>query len=119
MRAFACLCLLLLTSCAGAEPADAVALEGETVTVACGICFWGLNGGRGCEWAVEIDGQHHLVQGKVPHGHVNHGPDGMCNMHRQAVLTGKLKGDRFVTSQFDLLPATDVPEKPRFTTEDH
>jgi len=94
-------------------------LEGATVTVGCGRCIFGMEGLKSCPWAVELEGKHYLVQGPLPEDHATHAPDGICNMRRQAIVDGQLKGDRFVATRFELLPAKDVPTSPRFTTDAH
>lgn len=116
-RAFA---LTLLMACGGGELAS---LEGETVDVACGMCVYKLGAGTtGCYWSMDHEGTARpiIAPGLLPKDHENHAPDGMCNMKRQAVVTGKVYDNRFVATSFDLLPAkTDtVPEAPEFTPED-
>lgn len=94
-------------------------LEGATVTVGCGRCIFEMEGLKGCPWAVELEGKAYLVQGPLPDDHSTHAPDGICNMRRQAIVDGQLKGDRFVATRFELLPARDVPANPRFKTDAH
>jgi hypothetical protein len=73
----------------------------------------------GCFWAIEIGERHYPVSPKdLVVGHENHGPEGMCNMSRQARVDGEVKGGRFLASRFELLPATDVPIVPTFTPAD-
>ncbi len=90
----------------------------QTVTVACGACQFGMEDAGGCKWAAEIDGQHYMVNGPLPHDHNSHAPDGMCNMKRQAKVAGTIRDDLFVASSFELLPAEGVPEQPKFDETD-
>lgn len=105
--------LFLLPGCKSGD-----AVPEQTITVACGMCIWGMTNTEGCEWAAELDGAHYLVRGPVPHDHVNHAPDGMCNMKRQAVVAGSIRGDLFVASKFDLLPASGAPDAPKYSDQD-
>ena len=84
-------------------------LSGETVPAACGLCIFKMEGLRGCHWAIEVDGKYYLAEGVLPQSHQPHGPDGMCNMPRQAVVDGDLLNGKFVATRFDLKPATNVP----------
>ncbi len=86
--------------------------------MACGTCVYRLPGGRGCYWAVALDGEHYPVAGATPPDHDNHAPDGMCNMERRARISGELRGENFVASRFELLPATEVPDDPRYDEHD-
>ena len=104
-------------ACDGDAPERAI--ENREVTTACGRCVFGLPEATvGCPWAVEIDGRRYLVQGRVPEGHQNHAPDGICNMPRRAVVDGRIRGDKFISTRFELKPAEKVPQKPRFTPKD-
>ena len=96
-------------------------LENETLTVACGSCVFEMEEADGCPWAAQVDGKYYFVLGNVPppESHDSHAPDGMCNMPRQAVVSGELRKHNLVVSKMDLLPAENVPENPRFKTADH
>lgn len=89
------------------------------VTVACGRCVFAMEEAKvGCPWAVELDGKHYIIQGQVPQDHMSHAPDGICNMPRRAIVSGQVRGDRFVATKVQLKPAEAVPSTPRFTPED-
>lgn len=108
---------LLSSSCKPGEPEQVV--ENREVTTACGRCVFGMAEATvGCPWAVEIDGRRYMVQGRVPEAHENHAPDGICNMPRRALVDGRIRGNRFIASRFELKPARNVPAKPRFTPDD-
>lgn len=72
---------------------------------ACGECKLGLKG-NSCDLAVRIHGKSYFVDGV----HIDslgdaHAKDGFCNSIRKAQVQGQIKGDRFVASYFNLLPA--------------
>lgn len=98
------------------EPA--VEIRSQKVTVACGTCIFKLPNGRGCYWAVELDGKHYPVTGDVPKDHENHAPTGMCNMKRSAILSGETSGNTFIATRFDLQPAESASVEPQYTEED-
>lgn len=108
---------LLMTGCA--DESDSVTITDREVTVACGRCVFAMEEAKvGCPWAVELDGKRYIIQGEVPQDHVNHAPDGICNMPRRAIVSGRVRGDRFISTKLELKPAQDVPTAPRFTPED-
>ena len=82
------------------------------------MCLFSMKEAHGCMWAVEIDGVNYLVNGELPRDHDNHAPDGMCNMTRQVVVDGQIRGDHFVATRFELLDPSAVPEKPTYTPDD-
>ncbi len=103
------------------EPPPPIALSGEVATVACGFCRFKIEGARmPCFWAVRIGDDHFAVKGEQPKKHDNHAPDGMCNIERQARLTGKVVGGSFVATKFELLDVdpTTVPAKPEYSDAD-
>lgn len=79
----------------------------QTVEAACGQCQFGMKGKSGCDLAVRIDGKSYFVDGTDIHKHGDaHAVDGFCSTIRKADVVGEIKGDRFVVSEFKLLPAT-------------
>ncbi len=106
---------MVLAGCLG-DPGTSVV--NRTVTAGCGLCLYSMPEAGGCAWAVEIDGTTYLATGALPRDHENHAPEGMCNMKRQVVVDGNIRGDRFVATRFDLQAPGTVPEKPRYTPED-
>jgi hypothetical protein len=110
--------LLLLLGCAlpAAQPAES--LRDQTVEAGCGMCQYSIVESRGCYWAIQWRGEVLVVQGQTPANHDNHGPDGMCNMTRQAVVSGHAKGGQFYAQKFKLLPAGHLPAQPRFSDQD-
>lgn len=110
--------VLLYGSLAACNADEGRTLKDATVTVACASCVFQMEGAVGCPFAAEIEGEHYMIQGRVPEGHESHAPDGICNMRRQAKVDGHLRDGKLITTRLELLPATEVPQHPRFTTED-
>jgi hypothetical protein len=114
------LVLIPLTGCLG-EPAEtptlpaaseaALALDGTVYTDAtaeasCGQCQFDLGSDAGelaCDLAVRIDGVALFVEGTGIDDHGDsHGDDGFCNAIREAKVSGKVAGGRFVSDAFAL-----------------
>ncbi|MCC7335413.1 MAG: hypothetical protein IT422_09960 [Pirellulaceae bacterium] len=114
MRLTALLCVLLLsigcqrsTDLANDTAADnhPVQLVAQVVEASCGECQFDMEG-TGCDLAIRIDGKSYFVDGSKMGDHGNaHGEGGMCNTVRKAKVTGKVTGERFVATAFELLPA--------------
>ena len=80
----------------------------QIVEVSCGQCQFGMKGKAGCDLAVRIDGKSYFVDGTDINKHGDaHAADGFCSAVRKAEVVGEVKNDRFVVSEFKLLP-TDV-----------
>lgn len=70
-------------------------IKNETLEAACGVCLYKMPGVKGCPLAVMIDGKPYLVEGaKWP----NHD---YCDRKCQAVVTGKLEGDKFIATSLE------------------
>lgn len=95
------------------EPAGTEVTD-RTLRVACGSCQLQVEEHSGCYWAAEIDGRVVPVSGPaIPADHDAHGPDGMCSMVREAVVSGTLYESHVSVTRFDLVPV-EVPEgRPR------
>jgi len=92
--------LLALAACGsgGTEVAD------RTVEVGCGTCQLEVEG-EGCWWAARLDGRAVPVRGDaLPEDHDGHAPDGMCNVTRDAVVSGTLYETYFLATKFELQP---------------
>ena len=77
----------------------------QVVETACGQCQFGMTGKGGCDLAVRIDGKGYFVDGTDINKHGDaHAADGFCSAIRKAEVVGEIKGDRFVVSEFKLLP---------------
>ena len=78
----------------------------QIVEVSCGQCQFGMKGKAGCDLAVRIDGKSYFVDGTDINKHGDaHAADGFCSAVRKAEVVGEVKNDRFVVSEFKLLPA--------------
>jgi hypothetical protein len=78
--------------------------KSQIVEAACGQCQFGMEG-FGCELAVRIDGKPYFVDGTSIDSHGDaHANDGFCAAIRKATVVGELKENRFVVSEFTLLP---------------
>ncbi len=96
--------MALLWACA---PSDGLEVRDRVVPAACGSCVFGMEGAKGCFWAVEIDGAFRAVGGLHPSDDMveAHGAEGMCSVERKARVDGNLRPDgRFVATRFELLP---------------
>jgi len=82
-----------------------VPLTDQTVPAACGMCVFKQMDVPACYWAVEWKGEYYPVNGLTPADHDAHGPQGMCRMQREAVVTGKLRSGQLFADSFELLPA--------------
>lgn len=109
------LALIAVSSAVGCRSSATKRLRGETVEAGCAMCLFAMEGVRGCIWAVHIDGKPYLAEGNLPRYHEAHAPDGMCNVMRQAVVSGELVHSKFVAQTFDLMPAAHIPANPKFT----
>ena len=120
-RRSALVCVALALSAAlGCRSKPGTRLRDETVPAACAMCIFKMEGVRACLWAVEIQNQYYLAEGKLPKQHDAHGPEGMCTMEREAVVDGELIHGKFVATRFDLKPAVHVPgQAARAPTHEH
>lgn len=77
----------------------------QIVETACGQCQFGMKGKTGCDLAVRINGKSYFVEGTDINKHGDaHAKDGFCSAVRKAEVVGEVKQDRFVVSEFKLLP---------------
>jgi hypothetical protein len=83
----------------------------QIVEASCGQCQFKMKG-HGCDLAVRIDGKSYFVDGTALDSHGDaHAKDGFCSKVRKAEVVGELKNDRFVVSQFKLLPEAKKTKK--------
>ena len=100
----------LLAGCAAEskKPSGDGSREAETaprtnVVAGCATCIFDMPGVTGCKLAVKIDGAPYLVTGADMDDLGDaHAWDGLCNTARDAVVEGKIEGDRFVATHFKL-----------------
>ncbi len=78
--------------------------KSQIVEAACGQCQFSMEG-YGCELAVRIDGKSYFVDGTSIDSHGDaHADDGFCAAIRKAAVVGEIKDNRFVVTEFKLLP---------------
>lgn len=76
------------------------------VEAGCGMCQFGLKD-KDCLLAIRKDSKVLHVKGTGIDDHGDaHGDDGFCNATHRAWVQGRMKGDTFVVSYFDLIPKT-------------
>ncbi|MEO5776382.1 MAG: DUF6370 family protein [Flavobacterium sp.] len=81
----------------------------QIVEAACGQCQFGMKGKAGCDLAVRIGDKSYFVDGTDIHKHGDaHAADGFCSAVRKAEVVGEVKNDRFVVTEFKLLPVAAV-----------
>jgi hypothetical protein len=107
------LLIATLFSVVSCQSEPAMVLTQQTVTVGCGRCIFDMQDVEGCPWAAEIDGKHYLMSGALP-DHDSHDSDGICNMQREAIVDGEIRGEELVVSKMLLTPAEGIPDTPRF-----
>jgi len=80
-------------------------VQGMAVVAGCASCILDMPGATGCDLAVKIDGTAYLVTGSNIDDHGDaHASDGLCNAPRDAVVEGRIDGDRFVATHFAMKP---------------
>ncbi len=98
-------CLLLgVIGCQNAEEAapetaTPVTLTDQTVETGCGSCIYKMEGVEGCQTAVKIEGKAYLVTGVETDAH----DLGLCKEAKQATVSGKVEGDKFVATAYELV----------------
>ena len=83
-----------------------VVLKKQVVEASCGQCQFKM-AGKSCDLAVRIDGKTYFVDGTSIDSHGNaHAADGFCAAIRKAEVSGSIVNDRFIATDFKLLPET-------------
>ena len=78
----------------------------QIVEASCGQCQFNMKDKKGCDLAVRIDGKSYFVDGTGLNDHGDaHADDGFCSAIRKAEVVGVVKDNKFVVSEFKLLPA--------------
>jgi hypothetical protein len=100
--------LLFISGCAPERVPNRAAGEFSNPTVveaACGQCLLELDEKKGCDLAVRFDGTSYFVDGfTMKQLGDAHADDGMCEVVRKALVTGRVENGRFVAATLDLLP---------------
>lgn len=77
----------------------------QIVEASCGQCQFGMKDKPGCDLAVRIEGKSYFVEGTDINKHGDaHAHDGFCSAIRRVEVVGEVKNNKFVVSQFKLLP---------------
>jgi hypothetical protein len=86
---------------AGKPKAEATAAgDAQIVEAGCGSCIFKMADVQGCKLSVKIDGKPYLVSGSDVNAH----KAGLCGASKQAEVRGRIEGDKFVASSFELKP---------------
>jgi hypothetical protein len=87
------------------ETAPEQKTNAKAYEVGCGMCIFKMEAEKKCALAIKIDGKPYLVGGTamLDHGDA-HSKEGMCNTARMAIVEGKVEGDKFMATKFELLP---------------
>ena len=70
--------------------------------VGCAGCIYGKEGVKGCKTAVKIDDKIFLVKAGTAKGKLDAHKAGLCDAGKQATLTGKIVGKKFVANKIEL-----------------
>lgn len=97
--------LLLLTLVSfGVSAQEKKEIKNQVVEASCGQCNFGMTSKKGCDLAVKIDGHSYFVEGtKIDQHGDAHAKDGFCNAVRKAKVSGEIKNDTFVATDFALV----------------
>lgn len=97
--------LLLLTLVSLSVSAqDKKEIKNQVVEASCGQCNFGMTSKKGCDLAVKIDGHSYFVEGtKIDQHGDAHAHDGFCNAVKKAKVSGEIKDDKFVATDFALV----------------
>ncbi len=99
--------VLGLAGCAGSKPLRVE--QSGVMEVACGECLFHLPG-KGCHLAVRHGTRAYFVDGvDLDSLGDAHAKDGMCQVIRQARVTGELRNGRFVVSRLEMIPLEKQP----------
>lgn len=79
-------------------------IKDQVVEASCGQCNFGMTSKKGCDLAVKIEGHSYFVEGTNINKHGDaHAKDGFCNTVKKAKVTGEIKEDKFVATNFELV----------------
>lgn len=103
MKKLIIVCLMFLGITISSQEAK---LKTQVVEAACGQCQFEMQGKKGCDLAVRIDGKSYFVEGTKIDDHGDaHSQEGFCNAVRKAEVTGEVKDEKFVATSFKVLRA--------------
>jgi hypothetical protein len=75
-------------------------ISDKTVEAGCSMCVFHVAGAKSCDLAVKLDGKTYMVNGAKVDAHQ------FCSGAKKCVVSGKIEGDKFVATKFDVKPAT-------------
>ncbi|SHI76679.1 DUF6370 family protein [Flavobacterium terrae] len=79
-------------------------IKDQVVEASCGQCNFGMTSKKGCDLAVKIDGHSYFVEGtKIDQHGDAHAENGFCNAVRKAKVSGEIKNDKFIATDFALV----------------
>ena len=81
------------------DTSASISVKDQTAETGCGSCIYKMKGVEGCQTAVKIDGKPYLVTGVETNAHEL----GLCKKPKQALVSGKVEGDTFVATWFELV----------------
>lgn len=74
------------------------------VEASCGTCQFKMEG-KGCNLAIKFEGKYYYVDGTSIDDHGDaHEKEGFCNAVKKARVQGKVVGDKFLVTWFELHP---------------
>jgi hypothetical protein len=74
-----------------------------TLEASCGTCMFKMKG-DGCKLAIRFEGKDYFVDGTGIDDHGDaHDQEGFCNAISKAKVQGRVKGDKFRVTYFELL----------------
>lgn len=104
MKKIALFLLTLISLSASAQQEKKRELKNQIVDASCGQCNFGMTSKKGCDLAVKIDGKSYFVEGtKIDQHGDAHAHDGFCNVVKKVKVSGEIKNDTFVATDFALV----------------
>jgi hypothetical protein len=105
-------CIIYLASFSqSSKPTKMVLNKTQAVSIvetACGTCMFKMEG-KTCALAIKLNGKPYFVDGTGIDDHGDaHDKDGFCNATRKAKVQGKIVGDRYLVTYFELVKETNI-----------
>ncbi len=98
------LLLLTLVSFSVSAQEKKKEIKDQVVEASCGQCNFGMTSKKGCDLAVKIDGHSYFVEGtKIDQHGDAHAENGFCNAVRKAKVSGEIKNDKIIATDFALV----------------
>ena len=105
-------CIIYLASFSqSSKPTKMVLNKTQAVSIvetACGTCMFKMEG-KTCALAIKLNDKPYYVDGTGIDDHGDaHDKDGFCNATRKAKVQGKIVGDRYLVTFFELVKETNI-----------